>query len=247
MPNPFDCLRRSRGTKSSKSVRWVSVAALMYGVLALLIAPQSARAGDARDAWLDEARRAAPHQNPVHLNVTRTLDTGIAVDRDPSSPYYGTIYVLRGYSSPPADFKIRRSLDGGRTFGDPFPVDLCSGFNDTTCDVERPGIAVGNGGVAYIVDPNLATGEVAVLRSVDHGLSWLPVMSFSDSGRAVSIATDTTTGNVYVGVVNASGTVLVVSSADEGSTWSPPVTVSTGRRKPPRAWRLYKATSRSSS
>ena len=105
---------------------------------------------------------------------------------------------------------------------------MCSAFNDTTCDVERPGIAVGNGGVAYIVDPNLATGEVAVLRSVDHGLSWLPVMSFSDSGRAVSIATDTTTGNVYVGVVNASGTVLVVSSADEGSTWSPPVTVSTG-------------------
>jgi len=200
----------------------------MYGVLALLIAPQSARAEEPLHASLDYSIRAAPYQNSVHLNVTGTLDTGIAVDRDPSSPYYGTIYVLRGYSSPPADFKIRRSLDGGRTFGDSIPVDLCAGFNDTTCDVERPVIAVGNGGAAYIVDPNLATGEVAVLRSVDRGLSWLPVVSFIDFGGSVSIATDTATGTLYVGVVNPSGTVLVVRSADGGSTWSPPVAVSPG-------------------
>src|SRR5438093_590191 len=143
----------------------------MYGVLALVVAPQAATAAEPLHASLAYSIRAAPYQNSVHLNVTGTLDTRIAVDRDPSSPYYGTIYVLRGYSSPPADFKIRRSLDGGRTFGDSIPVDLCAGFNDTTCDVERPGIAVGNGGAAYIVDPNLATGEVAVLRSVDRGLS----------------------------------------------------------------------------
>src|SRR6266705_770567 len=219
---------RSKGTKSSESLRWLSVVVVTHIVLASLIAPQSARAEEPLHASLDYSILAKPYQNSVGLNVTGTLDTGIAVDRDPLSSYYGTIYVIRGYTSQSADFKIRRSLDEGRSFGDPIPVDLCSGFNTTTCDVERPGIAVGNGGVVYIVDPNFATGEVAVLRSVDRGLSWLSVVSFSDFGRAGSIATDTITWNVYVGVVNASGTVLVVRSTDEGRTWSPPVAVSSG-------------------
>src|SRR5438445_2514218 len=107
----------------------------MYGVLALLIAPQSARAEEPLHASLDYSIRAAPYQNSVHLNVTGTLDTGIAVDRDPSSPYYGTIYILRGYSSPPAALTIRRSLAAGRTFADSITVDLCGGSFDTTCDV----------------------------------------------------------------------------------------------------------------
>src|SRR6266508_3647971 len=179
--------------------RWLSVAAVACVVLASLIAPLPTNAAEPLVASLDYSIRAAPYQNSVHLNITGTLDTGIAVDRDLSSPYYETIYVLRGYSSPPADFKIRRSLDGGRTFGDPIPVDLCSGFNNTNCDVGRPGIAVGSGGAAYIVDPNQATGEVAVLRSVDQGVSWLPVVSFIDFGGSVSIATDAATGTVYVG------------------------------------------------
>ncbi|HYU05603.1 MAG TPA: winged helix-turn-helix transcriptional regulator [Thermoplasmata archaeon] len=204
------------------------MAAVACVVLASLIAPLPTNAAEPLVASLDYSIRAAPYQNSVHLNITGTLDTGIAVDRDLSSPYYETIYVLRGYSSPPADFKIRRSLDGGRTFGDPIPVDLCSGFNNTNCDVGRPGIAVGSGGAAYIVDPNQATGEVAVLRSVDQGVSWLPVVSFIDFGGSVSIATDAATGTVYVGVVDPSGTLLVVRSADGGSTWSPPVTVSSG-------------------
>src|SRR6266511_1388149 len=199
IPNPFDWRTRSKGTRSSESVRWLSVAAVACVVLASLIAPLPTNAAEPLVASLDYSIRAAPYQNSVHLNITGTLDTGIAVDRDLSSPYYETIYVLRGYSSPPADFKIRRSLDGGRTFGDPIPVDLCSGFNNTNCDVGRPGIAVGSGGAAYIVDPNQATGEVAVLRSVDQGVSWLPVVSFIDFGGSVSIATDAATGTVYVG------------------------------------------------
>ncbi len=204
------------------------MAAVTYVVLTSFIAPQSARAEEPLHASLDYSILTQPYENSVRLNVTGSLDTGIAVDRDPFSPFYGTIYVIRGYTSQSADFKIQRSLDGGLTFGDPIPVDLCSGLKGTTCDVERPGIAVGNRGAAYIVDPNLATREVAVLRSVDQGLSWLPVVSLNDFGGSVSIATDTTTGTVYVGGVNPSGTLLVVTSADEGSTWSPPVAVSSG-------------------
>ena len=204
------------------------MAAVTCVVLALLIAPQTARAEEPLRASLDYSILAQPYQNSVPVNVTGSQETGIAVDRDPFSPYYGTIYVIRGYTSQSADFKIRRSLDGGLTFGDPIPVDLCSGFGNTTCAVERPGIAVGSGGVAYIVDPNFDSGTVAVLRSVDQGLSWLPAASFSDLGRQASIATDPATGAVYVADVNASGNVLVVKSDDGGSMWSPPVAVSSG-------------------
>ena len=204
------------------------VAAVTCMVLASLIAAQSARAEEPLRASLDYSILAQPYQNSVPLNVTGSQETGIAVDRDPFSPYYGTIYVIRGYTSESADFKIRRSLDGGLTFGDPIPVDLCSGFGNTTCAVERPGIAVGSDGVTYIVDPNFDSGTVAVLRSVDQGLSWLLAASFSDLGRQASIATDTATGAVYVADVNASGSVVLVKSADEGSTWSPPVAVSSG-------------------
>src|SRR5256712_3055850 len=228
MPNPFDWLTRSAETKPSESVGWICLAAVTWLVLASLIAPQSASGEEPLHASLDYSILAQPYQNSVPLNVTGSQETGIAVDRDPLSPYYGTIYVIRGYASQSADFKIRRSLDGGLTFGDPIPVDLCSGFGNTTCAVERPGIAVGSDGVAYIVDPNFDSATVAVLRSVDQGLSWLPVASFSDLGRQASIATDTATGAVYVADVNASGNVLVVKSDDGGSTWSPPVAVSSG-------------------
>jgi len=204
------------------------VAAVTCVVLALLIAPQTERAEEPLRASLDYSILAQPYQNTVPLNVTGWQDTGIAVDRDPSSPYHGTIYTIRGYTSQSADFKTRRSLDGGLTFGDPIPVDLCSSFGNTSCVVERPGIAVGKDGFAYIVDPNRATGEVAVLRSVDQGLSWLPMALFRDFGGLASIATDAASGTVYVGDVNASGTVLVVRSADGGSTWGPFVAVSSG-------------------
>src|SRR3989442_8043256 len=180
MPNPFDGLTGAGEPTRSDSVRWMCVAAVTCMVLAPLIAPQSASAEDPLRASLDYSILAQPYQNSVPLNVTGSQETGIAVDRDPFSPYYGTIYVIRGYASQSADFKIRRSLDGGLTFGDPIPVDLCSGFGNTTCAVERPGIAVGSGGVAYIVDPNLDSGTVAGFRSVHQRLALLAAASFSD-------------------------------------------------------------------
>ena len=228
IPNPIDWRTRSRRTGSSKSVPWLGRAVVACLVLASLIAPQSARAEEPLHVSLDYRIQAQPYSNTVPLNITGWQDTGIAVDRDPSSPYYGTIYIIRGYTPQSADFKIRRSLDGGLTFGDPIPLELCSSFSNTTCDVERPGIAVGKDGAAFIVDPNRATGEVAVLRSVDQGLSWLRMASFKDFGGLASIATDDASGTVYVGAVNASGTVLVVRSADGGSTWGPSVAVSSG-------------------
>src|SRR3989441_6184000 len=135
--------------------------------LASLIAPQSASAEEPLRASLDYSILAQPYQNSVPLNVTGSQETGIAVDRDPFSPYYGTIYVIRGYTSQSADFKIRRSLNGGLTLGDPIPVDLCSGFGNTPRAVERPRLAVRSDGGAYIVAPHFGSGPIAVVRSVD--------------------------------------------------------------------------------
>src|SRR5437899_11761986 len=97
MPAPFDCLTRSGGTKPSESVRSRCVAAVTCVVLALLIAPQTARAEEPLRASLDYSILAQPYQNTVPLNVTGWQGTGIAVDRDPSSPYHGTIYIIRGH------------------------------------------------------------------------------------------------------------------------------------------------------
>src|SRR2546426_4327298 len=156
--------------------------------------PCLARLFDPNQA-LSELGAPERHGNSGHGNRRRPR---------PFQPPLRTIYVIRGYSSPPPDFKIRRSLDGGRSFGDPLPVDLCSAFNNTTCDVGRPGIAVGNGGGAYNVDPNLAAGGVAGFRSVDHGLSWVPGVVFTGFGGGVSIGTGAATGGGVGGGVDAS-------------------------------------------
>src|SRR5437879_8724411 len=109
------------------------VAAVTCVVLALLIAPQTARAEEPLRASLDYSILAQPYQNTVPLNVTGWQDTGIAVDRDPSSPYHGTIYTIRGYPPQSANFKIRRSFTGGPTFGNPFPADRRSAFGNPPC------------------------------------------------------------------------------------------------------------------
>src|SRR3989449_8280016 len=127
--------------------------------------PCLARLFDPNQA-LSELGAPERHGNSGHGNRRRPR---------PFQPPLRTIYVIRGYSSPPPDFKIRRSLDGGRSFGDPLPVDLCSAFNNTTCDVGRPGIAVGNGGAASILHPNLPPRGGAGFRSGGPGLSLLPV------------------------------------------------------------------------
>ena len=202
-------------------------------VLALLIGSAPARADEPLRASLDYAILAQPYQNSVRLN-TSGVDTRIAVDRDPSSLYFGTIYTVSDTSSYFCDAGGQclsdgnitgyRSLDGGRTFGGPFSLGLCSAGNTTYCveGVNRPDIAVGNNGVVYV-----AAGST-IVRSLDQGLSWQTVASFKNFGSSASIATEDATGAVYVADVNSSKIVLVTRSLDKGQTWSSPITVSGG-------------------
>jgi DNA-binding MarR family transcriptional regulator len=198
---------------------------VVHVVLASLMFSHTAGADEPLQASLDHAILAQPYENSVRLNL-RSPRT--AVDRDPSSPHHGTIYAI---AREQFNFSLQRSLDGGRKFDDPIVFDqLCPG-RELSCQLGGPGpdIAVGNGGIVYLVVAN-ATEVATILRSVDQGRSWQTAASFDNFGLSVSIETDDETGAVYVaGSSFPSGTVLVTRSLDEGQTWNPPVNVSSSR------------------
>jgi len=197
--------------------RRLSLAVAIHIVLASLIISQPVRADQSLHASLDYSILAQPYENSVRLNGTQT----VAADRDPSSPYFGTIYAIGwGVSGSNQSVVLQRSLDGGRTFGTPASFTACAAGNDS-CRFNNPGIAVGTNGVVYI-----AAGGT-IWRSADQGLSWQSAPIFTDPRFAdkngypyVSIATDMATGAVYVGTVNSSKAVVVASSRDEGRTWT---------------------------
>ena len=224
IPNPPDKRLKVEGVQETGLGRWLAVAVVIQAVLAALMISQPVGADEPLQATLDYAILSQPYENSVRLNIT-SADVRTAVDRDPSSPYHGTIYAIGGGQF---TFSLQRSLDDGRTFGDPIVFDqLCPGRN-LFCELGRPDIAVGNGGVVYIVDTIVATGGATILRSVDQGLSWQTSASFDNFGVSVSIATDNATGAVYVGDISPSGSVLVTRSLDGGQAWNSPLNVSGG-------------------
>src|SRR2546428_11059375 len=103
----------SRGMKVLRTGQWLSLAVVIYVVLASLITSQPARADQTLRASLDYSILAQPYDNSVRLNWTET----VAADRDPSSPYFGTIYALRaGLSRWNETLIVQRPLGGGQTF-----------------------------------------------------------------------------------------------------------------------------------
>ncbi|HEX9565978.1 MAG TPA: exo-alpha-sialidase [Thermoplasmata archaeon] len=203
--------------KASGSGGWLQVAIVIHLLVASLILSVPAQADSPLQASLDYSILAQPYDNSVRLNGTET----VAADRDPSSPYFGTIYALgAGLSGWNETLIVQRSLDGGQTFSTPAAFTACTTGN-SSCVFNAPAIAVGTNGVAYI-----AAGRT-VWRSADQGLSWQSASVFTNSQLAemdgnpyVSISTDIATGAVYVGTVNSSRTVLVASSVDGGRTWT---------------------------
>src|SRR2546425_9776644 len=197
--------------------RRLSLAVAIHIVLASLIISQPVRPDHSLHASLDYSLLAQPYETSVRLNGTQT----VAADRDPSSPYFGTIYAIGwGVSGSNESVVLQRSLDSGRAFGTPASFTACAAGNDS-CRFNNPGIAVGTNGVVYI-----AAGGT-IWRSADQGLSWQSAPIFTDPRFAdkngypyVSIATDMATGAVYVGTVNSSKAVVVASSRDEGRTWT---------------------------
>ena len=123
---------------------------------------------------------------------------------------------------------MRRSMDGGRTFGPPHRLCDCKGWNGQN----DPVFAVDDAGRLFAVWLN--NFRVSFARSDDFGRTWTryvrldhglgysdkPWMAVSPSGRDVYV---TFNGNPL-------GRPYTVASHDGGRTWSPPVAMATGGR-----------------
>ncbi len=178
-----------------------------------------AAAGDTYQATLDYMVDPGAYDNSVEAaNASAIRYPRIVVDRNVTSPYAGTVYVLglqpvgNGSCSTPA---VVRSLDGGKTFDAPHVANLC-----------LPGLTldpvVARDGTLYA-----AAWGPRILRSTDAGLTWTILATLGDAAGPASLTTDAVTGGLFVAWVNASwpgsGDVFVRSSWDGGLTWLPPV------------------------
>ncbi len=166
-----------------------------------------------------------------NVSSTRVASVGemmyprLAVDRDPASPFNGTLYVVGLSNLSCASIVLASSRDGGRTFGPIVLSDLC---------LEGPyaDIAVGRNGTLFAV-----TKGPVVLRSLDGGTSWVTVASLNGTVPASigSIAADPAADTVLVAWTSgddpwspAPGPVFVASSRDGGRSWSSGVDVLEG-------------------
>ncbi len=197
-------------------------------LLSLLLAP-SARAADLPPVSLTYVVTPGGYNNTVRVgNVTDMLYPRIAIDRGPTSPYRGTIYVL---GLDPQDVRgclpivVARSHDVGRTFERPRRTDvLC---------VTGPSLSVGidREGAVYVA----GWGPI-VARSSDGGLSWTVVAILGNDTAPASLAVDPVTDAIHVVWApldkpwhdprdNASGPIRSSESRDRGGNWSAPVDI----------------------
>lgn len=205
--------------------RWLAVVVVGYVVAAVVLVSLVPEPQTSLRAYLDSAVLDQPYENSVALNMSG-IGTSIGVDRDPASPYYGTIYAV---SNGAYAMDVRRSTDGGATFNLASLINTCS-TSGLACSHVFPDVAVGKAGVVYVLLAN------TVFRSADQGTTWQTVAYFGEFGTSAtqpteppsSMATDNRTGAVYVVHVNASGTVVLSRSLDEGTTWSRAAVVSGG-------------------
>ena len=99
IPNPPDKRLKVEGVQETRLGRWLAVAVVIQAVLAALMISQPVGADEPLQATLDYAILSQPYENSVRLNIT-SADVRTAVDRDPSSPYHGTIYAIGGGPTP---------------------------------------------------------------------------------------------------------------------------------------------------
>jgi hypothetical protein len=190
---------------------------------------------------------ATTKDNPVDFNDK----DAIWVDQNPSSPFFGNVYVSwtlfigpLGTSEP---IMFSRSTNGGQTFQ--APMKLSPAYNNRA----RPGrqgsmIRTGPDGTVYVFWEDSFTGKSAILgaRSIDGGASFsrpflvslifdlpspLPGASFRiNSFPMVDIDQKAgTAGKILVtwadytsGASSGHGVVKLVKSSDKGISWSSP-------------------------
>ena len=188
-------------------------------------------------------------QNPsvtiTHNQTPGSLDDKdwIAVDNDPSSPYYHNMYVAWAYGG----ILFKRSTDGGLTWSANYS-------NIAPGDTEYPFPVVGPDGVLYVFYMQnwgfAITGTIKYVKSTDGGVSFSVPYTVTtahqpnspihgggfDQFRFFSIITavvnPTNPADLWVGwtddngVYNGKTDVLYVRSQDGGITWSSPVRLS---------------------
>lgn len=158
------------------------------------------------------------YENAVRVApVTAILYLRIAVDRNPTSPFNGTVYLVGLDNLTCASLVVIRSRDRAQTFEGPLESGLC--LQGPSVDV-----AIGRNGDLY-----LATWGPAILRSTDGGASWTTAQTLGNDSAPASLAVDPVTDALYVTwspVDNpwrpSPGPILIASSRDGGDTWTGP-------------------------
>lgn len=173
----------------------------------------------------------------------------IWADRNPSSPFFGSVYVtwtqFRGsaftfFAEP---VMVSFSRDAGKTWSRPNQLSIAQNiaFGGRQGSVVRTGP---NGEVyAMWEDSDLGGAKQVIARSGDGGVSWTHAMDiahFKDIADPIpganfrtdsfaSAAVDQSNGAIYVAWSDATGgagRIVVSKSTDQGSTWSTPKPVS---------------------
>lgn len=138
----------------------------------------------------------------------------LAVDRDPASAAYGSLYVVGfGYEFPDWTFRVIHSRDGGRTFEPPVTTNL---------NLYGPMDVVVRGGALYI-----GTFGPKLFRSPDGGSTWENLTVLDATDALPSLAVDRGAGRLHVAWATTSdpwsagppGRIRVASSPD-GGNWS---------------------------
>lgn len=190
--------------------------------------------------------RATTKNNP---NTFNDKNSGW-VDKNPSSPYFGNLYVAftmfrsattNGNGNEPIG--VSRSTDGGRTFGKPNQLSP-AGNNGTGNGRQGSDVVTGPDGTVYVAFEQAQSQVVAISR--DGGTSYSrpivmgPVTDIADpipganfrTDSFPSIAADPRAGSqtVYASWSTrtpAGGRIVVVRSLDGGRAWGAQKTVST--------------------
>jgi hypothetical protein len=209
------------------------------------------------------------NQAPEFLTVSRSDDNGvswsdpvlavdgsgfnfndhpeIAVDRNPSSPFFGRVYLawtdFRSIPSTSEPAEVSYSTDGGNTWTK--PNQLSAAFNNGAKGGRQDAyVATGPDGTVYVFEDQ--GSQMVFWKSADGGATWshgqaiasytnisdpIPGANFRDATYP-SAAIDQGNGTVYVAWADAgsgSGRIVVAKSTDRGATWSSPAPVSTAR------------------